>query len=52
MAHALKETSKSAIPQQGSVPPIFQGDIVGYMPDPQVLSLDVKVARVLESNKC
>ena len=51
MAHALKETIKSAVPQQGAVPPIFQGAIVGHMPDAQVLSLDVEVARVLESNQ-
>ena len=51
MAHALQETTKSAVPQQGSVPPMFQGDIVGHMPDPQVLSLDVEVARVLENNQ-
>lgn len=52
MAHVLQETIKSAVPQQGSVLPIFQGAIVGHMPDAQVLSLDVEVARVLVVITC
>lgn len=50
MAHVIQEASEGAVSQQGTLPPIFQGAIVGHMPDPQVLSLDVKVARVLERN--
>ena len=51
MAHILQEATVGVVPQQGAVLPIFQGAIVGHMPDPQVLSLDVEVARVLESNQ-
>lgn len=51
MAHMLQEASEGSVPQQGAVPPVVQGAIVGHMPDPQILSLDVEVARVLESNQ-
>ena len=46
MAQALQEASEGAVPQQGAVPPVVQGAVVGHMPDAQVLSLDVEVARV------
>lgn len=45
MAHMLKEASEGAVPQQGAVPPVIQGAIIGHMPDPQVLSLDDQVAK-------
>lgn len=48
MAQMLQEASEGAVPQQGAVPPVVQGAIVGHMPDAQVLSLDVEVARILE----
>ena len=51
MAHILQDATIGVISQQGAVPPIFQGAIVGHMPDSQVLSLDVEEARVLESNE-
>ena len=51
MAQVLQEASEGAVPQQGAVPPGVQGAVVGHMPDAQVLSLDVEVARVLESNQ-
>ena len=49
MAHILQEATVGVVPQQGAILPIFQGAIIGHMPDPQVLSLDVEVARVLET---
>lgn len=51
MAHVLQEASEGAVSQQGAVSPVVQGAIVGHMPDPQILSLDVEVTRVLESNQ-
>ena len=51
MAQVLQGASEGAVPQQGAVPPAVQGAVVRHMPDPQVLILDVEVARVLESNQ-
>ena len=51
MSQVLQEASEGAVPQQGALPPVVQGAFVGHMPDAQVLSLDVEVARVLESNQ-
>ena len=51
MTHVLQEATVGVVPQQGAFPPILQGAIVGHMPNPQVLSLDVEVARVLENNQ-
>ena len=51
MSQVLQEASEGVVPQQGALPPVFQGAFVGHMPDAQVLSLNVEVARVLESNQ-
>jgi hypothetical protein len=51
MSYMLQEAIEGAVPQQGAVPPVLHGTLVGDMPDAQVLGLDVKVARVLETNK-
>lgn len=52
MSQVLQEASEGAVPQQGAVPPGVQGAFVGHMPDAQVLSLDVEVARVLVVITC
>lgn len=51
MSMMLKEARGGAVSQQGVFSPIFQGALVGHMPDTQVLGLDIEVARVLESSK-
>ena len=48
MSHSPEEASVGVVPQQGAVPPVLQGGLVGHMPDAQVLGLDVVVARVLQ----
>lgn len=49
MSQMLEEANDRAVPQQGAVPPVLHGAVVGHMPDAQVQSLDVVVARVLEN---
>ena len=48
MLQSLEEAHVGVLPQQGAVPPVLQGGLVGHMPDAQVLGLDVVVARVLQ----
>ena len=48
MSQPPEEASVGVVPQQGAVPPVLQGGLVGHMPDAQVLGLDVIVARVLQ----
>ena len=48
MPQSLEEASVGVVPQQGAVPPVLQGGLVGHMPDAQVLGLDVVVTRVLQ----
>ena len=48
MPQSLEEASVGVVPQQGVVPPVLQGGLVGHVPDAQVLSLNVVVARVLQ----
>ena len=43
-----EEASVGVVPQQGAVPPVLQGGLVGHVPDAQVLGLDVVVTRVLQ----
>ena len=43
-----EEARVGVVPQQGAVPPVLQGGLVGHMPDAQVLGLDVVVAGVLQ----
>ena len=43
-----EEASVGVVPQQGAVPPVLQGGLVGHVPDAQVLGLDVIVARALQ----
>ena len=45
---SLEEASVGVVSQQGAVPPVLQGGLVGHVPDAQVLGLDVVVARVLQ----
>ena len=48
MSQPPEEASVGVVPQQGAVPPVLQGGLVGHVPDAQVLGLDVVVARVLQ----
>ena len=48
LSQSLGEASVSVVPQQGAVPPVLQGGLVGHVPDAQVLGLDVIVARALQ----
>ena len=48
MPQSPEEARVGVVPQQGAVPPVLQGGLVGHMPDAQVLGLDVVVARVLQ----
>ena len=48
MLQSLEEAHVGVLPQQGAVPPVLQGGLVGHVPDAQVPSLNVVVARVLQ----
>ena len=48
MPQALEEARVGVVPQQGALPPVLQGGLVGHVPDAQVPSLNVVVARVLQ----
>ena len=48
MSHSPEEASVGVVPQQGVVPPVLHGGLVGHVPDAQILSLNVVVARVLQ----
>ena len=48
MPQSLEEAHVGVVPQQGAVPPVLQGGLVGHVPDAQVLGLDVIVAGVLQ----
>ena len=48
MPQSLEEASVGVVSQQGAVPPVLQGGLVGHVPDAQVLGLDVVVTRVLQ----
>lgn len=52
VSQVLEEASVGAVPQQGAVPPVLQGRLVGHVPDFQVLGLDVVVAGVLVVITC
>ena len=45
---SAKEVRIGVVSQQGAVPPVLQGGLVGHVPDAQVLGLDVIVTRVLQ----
>ena len=48
LSQSPEEARVGVVPQQGAVPPVLQGGLVGHVPDAQVLGLDVVVARVLQ----
>ena len=48
LSQSPEEASVGVVPQQGAVPPVLQGGLVGHVPDAQVLGLDVVVARALQ----
>ena len=41
MPQSPEEARVGVVPQQGAVPPVLQGGLVGHMPDAQVPSLNV-----------
>ena len=48
MPQSPEEARVGVVPQQGAVPPVLQRGLVGHVPDAQVPSLNVVVARVLQ----
>ena len=48
MPQSPEEAHVGVVPQQGAVPPVMQRGLVGHVPDAQVPSLNVIVARVLQ----
>ena len=48
MPQSPEEARVGVVPQQGALPPVLQGGLVGHMPYAQVTGLNVVVARVLQ----